>query len=121
MTVNSFLLIMNRVTLILTEYQHSTMDEIINKLNTYFHHFLGLLPRLVMAVLILVIGILISNFIATTFRKRIKVKSEDPLMSKFLAKTVKLVLIIISFMLALNIAGLGNLQVQLWLQRELLR
>lgn len=61
------------------------MNEIINKLNTYFHNFLGLLPRLAMAVLILVIGILISNFVANTFRKKIKLKSEDPLMSKFLA------------------------------------
>lgn len=85
------------------------MDEIINKLNTYFHNFLGLLPRLAIAILILVIGILISNFLATTFRKKIRARSDDPLMSKFLAKTIKLVLIIIVFMLALNIAGLGNI------------
>lgn len=85
------------------------MDEIINKLNTYFHNFLGLLPRLAVAVLILVSGILLSNFLANVFRKKIRARSDDPLMSKFLTKTIKLILIIIVFMLALNIAGLGNI------------
>lgn len=85
------------------------MKEVLNSLNNYWIRFLEVLPRVAIAIFILVVGILIANWITKFLRKRIREKTEDPLLSGFLSKAIKLVLIIVAFMFALNIAGLTNI------------
>ncbi len=85
------------------------MNDILNKLNAYYHTFLRILPRLALAILILVVGILLANWISGLITKRIKRKSHDPLMSGFLGKAINLVLIIAICMLTLNVAGLSGI------------
>lgn len=85
------------------------MDEILNRLDVYYHNFLKSLPRIVLAILIVVIGILVAGWITSLFQKKIRQKSKDPLMSIFLAKSIKLILIIAIIMLALNTAGLSSI------------
>ena len=85
------------------------MNEILNRLNIYYHTFLKMLPRIGLAVLILVIGILVANWVTSVIKGRIKQKSHDPLMSNFLAKAIKLVFFIVIGLLTLNIAGLSGI------------
>lgn len=85
------------------------MNEIGQKLDDYYVQFLEALPRFALAILIFVVGILIANWITSIFRKKLQYKSHDQLMSSFLAKAIKLVLIIAIFLLALNAAGLKNI------------
>lgn len=85
------------------------MDEILKRLDTYYHSFLKSVPRIGLAVLIVVVGILLANWLASLFQKKIKRESYDPLMSNFLAKAIKLIFIICIFLLALNIAGLSSI------------
>jgi small conductance mechanosensitive channel len=85
------------------------MDEILKKMNVYYLEFLNTIPRIGLAILIFVIGIFIVNWLTSLFQKRVKKKSHDPLMSVFLAKAVKLVLIIAVFLFTLQIAGLSGI------------
>ena len=85
------------------------MNEIVARLSAYWIHFLRILPRVGLAILILVAGILISNWLTNLIRKRIKKQSHDPLMSGFLSKAIKMCFIIVICLLALNVAGLSGI------------
>ncbi len=85
------------------------MNEILNKLEVYYHSFLASLPRVLLAIAIVVIGIIVAGWLTSLFQKQIRKKSHDQLMSNFLAKAIKLVLIVAIIMLALNTAGLSGI------------
>jgi small-conductance mechanosensitive channel len=85
------------------------MDEIIKKLEVYYVAILNAVPRIGLGILILVIGFFIVSWITSVFQKRIRRKSHDPLMSNFLAKAIKIVLIICLCLFALQAAGLSGI------------
>ncbi len=85
------------------------MNEILKRLETYYHSFLKSVPRIGLAILIVVIGIIVATWLTSIFQKQIKRRSYDPLMSNFLAKAIKLIIIILIILLALNIAGLSGI------------
>ncbi|MEO5889639.1 MAG: mechanosensitive ion channel family protein [Ferruginibacter sp.] len=85
------------------------MNEILNRLEVYYVAFLKAVPRLSLAILILVAGNFIVSWLTAVFQKRIKKKSQDPLMSTFLAKAVKLILLICLCLFALQAAGLSGI------------
>ena len=85
------------------------MNDILKKLEAYYHGFLKSVPQIALAILIIFIGVLIANWLTSLFQRRIRQKSHDPLMSNFLAKAIKLILIICIILLALNTAGLNNI------------
>jgi len=85
------------------------MDEILKRLEVYYEAFLKSVPRIGIAILILVLGIFIVNWLTSLFQKRVRRKSYDPLMSAFLAKAVKVVLIICVFLFTLHVAGLSGI------------
>lgn len=81
-------------------------ETITDAIQNYWNSFLAVLPRIVLGILIIVVGILIANFITNLYRTRFLKKAEDPLMARFLAQAIKIVLVIIATLLALQIAGL---------------
>jgi len=85
------------------------MNEILKRLEVYYEAFLKSVPRIGLAILILVLGIFIVSWLTSLFQKRVKRKSYDPLMSAFLAKAVKVVLIICLFLFTLQVAGLSGI------------
>ncbi len=85
------------------------MDKILARLEAYYNAFLKAIPRIGLAILILIIGIIVAGWLTSIIRKRMRDKSEDPLMTGFLAKAIKLILFIAIFLLALNVAGLSNI------------
>jgi len=85
------------------------MDEILKRLEVYYEAFLKSVPLIGIAILILVLGIFIVNWLTSLFQKRVRRKSYDPLMSAFLAKAVKVVLIICVFLFTLQVAGLSGI------------
>jgi small-conductance mechanosensitive channel len=85
------------------------MDKIVTRLYVYYNAFLKAIPRIALAILILVIGILVAGWLTTLIRQRLKKRAHDTLMSGFLAKAIKLVLLIAIFLLALNVAGLSGI------------
>lgn len=81
------------------------MNEITERLNAYYHAFLKALPRISVAILILVVGIIVLNWLTRIIKRKIAASSHDPLMSGFLANAIKLALFVVLFLLALHIAG----------------
>ncbi len=85
------------------------MNDILEKLNHYYHALLKMLPRIGLALVVLILGILIASWITSIIRKKIRSSSKDPLMSGFLGKAIKLILFIVIFLLTLNVAGLSGI------------
>src|SRR5881396_937700 len=85
------------------------MEEIIIKLREYYKAFLDSIPRIGLAILIIIIGVIVAGWLTNIFKKRVTKHSQDALMGDFLAKAVKLVLIICILLLALHAAGLSGI------------
>lgn len=85
------------------------MNEIITRLQAYYQTFLKVLPRFAFALLILILGILIANWLTRLIAGRLHARSEDNLMSGFLAQAIKVVLIVLVFLLTLHAAGLSGI------------
>ena len=87
----------------------SPAETIQESLERYYEEFLKILPRIALAILVVILGILLAQLITNFYKRRFQQKSEDPLMSRFLAQAVKIILIIIAIMLALQVAGLDGI------------
>lgn len=89
--------------------QESPTEKIITSAENYYDKFLDILPRIALGVLIIVLGILFAQLITNIYKKRILHKAEDPLMARFLAQAIKIVLSLIAIMIALQVAGLSGI------------
>lgn len=67
------------------------------------------LPGIGLGLLIIILGVLIGTWLGCFFRRRISSRTSDPLMSKFLGKAIRFLIIIISIMIGLRAAGLGGI------------
>ncbi len=87
----------------------SRPEDLSEALQGYFKDFIAILPGIGLGILIIVIGVLLASWIGNFTRERISARTKDPLMSRFLGKAIKSILIIVAIMLALNAAGLGTI------------
>ena len=87
----------------------SPTETIQNSLENYYREFLKVLPRVALGLLIIILGVLLAQLLTNFYKRRFQQQSEDPLMSRFLAQAVKIILIIIAIMLALRVAGLDGI------------
>ncbi|MCB0765023.1 MAG: mechanosensitive ion channel, partial [Flavobacteriales bacterium] len=93
------------------------MNETITKVGTAiseaFHRSWSALvekvPGILLAILIIAAGLLITRHITDLTRKVVSRRTQDPLMTSFLARTIKLVLSGIVIMIALRSAGLQGI------------
>lgn len=85
----------------------STTEIIEQSLNLYYYRFLQILPRIALAILVIILGVLLAQLLTNFYKRRFQQKSEDPLMAKFLAQAIKIILII-AIMIALQVAGLDG-------------
>ena len=67
----------------------TTINKLKESLITQWNQLLEQVPNIIIAILIVVIGFLVANFITRLFRKAVSAKTNDPLMTNFLTKTVK--------------------------------
>ncbi|MGG8494963.1 mechanosensitive ion channel family protein [Tenacibaculum sp. TC6] len=86
-----------------------TLQKLKESLQTHWNELIEQTPRILVAILIVAIGFLLSDFIARFFRKTISARTQDPLMTNFLTKSIKLGLVVIVIMFALKMAGLGGI------------
>lgn len=87
----------------------SPTQTIQNSLESYYNEFLKILPRIALAIFVIILGVLLAQVLTNFYKRRFQQKSEDPLMAKFLAQAIKIVLIIIAIMIALRVAGLDGI------------
>ncbi len=85
------------------------MNEISIRLEEYYNTFLLSVPKIALAIFIVIVGIIASGWITDFFGRKIQQRSHDQLMSKFLSKALRAILIVVILLLALNIAGLSSI------------
>ncbi len=83
--------------------------NLVDILQGYWQRFLVVLPRLAIAILVIVIGILIAGWITRLLRRRLKFRMDDPLMGRFLVNLLKAALIILVLMIGLQVAGMSGI------------
>nr|WP_260393620.1 mechanosensitive ion channel family protein [Ornithobacterium rhinotracheale] len=91
-----------------TDETEKSIDFVKGSVQEHYHNFLSNLPSIFVGVLIVILGYLLAKIITSFYQKRFLKKANDPLMAKFLSRTVQLVLFLISAMLALEVAGLKS-------------
>lgn len=94
----------------ISSYQNNTSEitTIKESLIDYWNEFIQSIPNILLAIIIVVIGFLLSRFISRLFKKAISLRASDPLMINFLTKAVKFCIVLLVIMFALKIAGLGG-------------
>ncbi len=83
--------------------------KIVQAFKESWNGFIKQVPDILLAILIVAIGIFIADKISKLSRKLIINKTEDPLMTNFLGKAIKLILIVLVLMFALRVAGLQGI------------
>ena len=87
------------------------MEEQTRDLNVilieYWNSFLEILPKLGLALVVLLIGFFVARWLAKVIRQRLLSRAQDPLMAEFLGKVAKGALYVLVFLLALKVAGFG--------------
>ncbi|WP_400073498.1 mechanosensitive ion channel family protein [Zobellia russellii] len=73
----------------------------------FYNNFIERLPGIGVGVLIIILGLLIGSWIGGFVKRRLAIRTDDPLMSKFLGQAIKYILVIVAIMLALEASGLG--------------
>lgn len=86
----------------------NTSDKLAQVIVGYYANLIEVLPKIALSILVIIIGVLIAKSITNFYKKKILKKAEDPLMARFLAQAIKIVLIVIAILLALQIAGLNE-------------
>ncbi|WP_124980440.1 mechanosensitive ion channel family protein [Nonlabens xiamenensis] len=84
-------------------------DEITEATTSFYEEFVEFLPRLGLGLAIIILGVLLAGLIGRFATARVSRRTQDPLMSRFLGKAIRFVLIVVFIMLALRAAGLGDI------------
>ena len=74
-----------------------------------YKNFIAQLPNILLGILVITLGIFLSGKLTQLFRKTIRNKTDDPIMTNFLSKSIKLILIILVILAGLRIAGLDGI------------
>lgn len=75
----------------------------------FYEDLIAQAPGIAMGIFIISLGIIIGSYVGTFATNRISSRTRDPLMSRFLGKTIRFIFIVIAIMLGLRAAGLGGI------------
>lgn len=75
----------------------------------FYQNFIDQLPKIGLGLLVIILGVLIGIWLGRFFTRRISARTSDPLMSRFLGKAIRFMIIITAIMLGLKAAGLGGI------------
>ena len=84
-------------------------ESVSQSFSNFSENFLDQLPGIAIGIGIIVLGVLVGAVIGNFVRKRLSKRTNDPLMSSFLGKTIRIVFILVSIMIGLKAAGLGGI------------
>lgn len=75
-------------------------------LNTYWQQFLYISPKLLIALVVLILAIFVANRLSSILGGKLRAKSHDPLMADFLTRFSRWALILAGLVLAMEVVGL---------------
>lgn len=89
------------------------LDDLAKNIQTYYHSFVALLPKLGLAIIVFTVLLLAARFIRNFSQNRLNSKMDDGLLARFIANFIGMVIILFALLLALRIVGLGGIAVGL--------
>ena len=84
-------------------------ERLIPVLEKYLEDFWLFLPKIVFAIIVLLIAIYIGRRVKRIAQKRMSKRTEDPLLAKFIAKVFQWGIILVGLALAMHFVGLGGI------------
>ncbi|SNC61655.1 Small-conductance mechanosensitive channel [Hymenobacter gelipurpurascens] len=85
------------------------VQDLSRVLLAYWQQFLVILPKLLVALVLLVAAVFLANRLSAFLGGRLRNRSADPLLGDFLASIGKWVMILVGLLLALNILGFSGI------------
>lgn len=82
-------------------------------IQNYYDDLVEVLPKLGLALIIVITLIILSNYIQNFSQKRLNKRLDDALLARFIARLIGTTVIAVALLLALNIIGLGGVAVGL--------
>ncbi|MBS1517652.1 MAG: mechanosensitive ion channel family protein [Bacteroidetes bacterium] len=83
-------------------------NEFLIIMEDYWHDILKFLPRVSLAVIVLIVFLILKNKTAKLFHKKVIKYSSDVFLADIISKIAKWVFLLIGFIIALNILGLAG-------------
>lgn len=77
----------------------------------YYASFVDLLPKLALAIVVFLLLLAVARFVRGFSQKRLQRRMDDPLLVRFIANLMGMVVVIMALLLALNIVGLSGVAV----------
>lgn len=74
-----------------------------------WHAFLEHVPGILLGLIVLILAFTISRWLASTFQRRFMKRMDDPLLSGFITKILRFVLVLLGILLAFHIMGLTGI------------
>lgn len=84
-------------------------EDLLIQLQSYYDGIITLLPKLALATITFAVLFFIANRSRTIVHNRLTKKMDDPLLARFLARMVKVTIVVLSLMLVFKIVGLGDI------------
>lgn len=91
------------------ETQNRQATSISESFTEFYFDFIEQIPGIGLGILIIILGVLIGSYIGGFAKSRLNYRTQDPLMSKFLGKVIKVAFIIVAIMIGLRAAGLDGI------------
>jgi small-conductance mechanosensitive channel len=92
----------------MNENAQTFWKELQQSLNNYWQGFIHILPRLALAVLLLIVVLFLASRLSRVLGNRLSGKAHDPLFSNFVSKLIKFAVIIVGIILTLQVLGLSG-------------
>ncbi|BAO56314.1 mechanosensitive ion channel family protein [Nonlabens marinus] len=84
-------------------------NQLTETLSHYYEELIETLPRLGLGLIIIILGFLIAGMISRFATRRARARTNDPLMSRFLGRSIRFLLIVAVIVLGLRVAGFGDI------------
>lgn len=87
----------------------SRSQNLTQSFSDFFERFVHQIPDIAIGIGIIMLGVLLGTVLGRFVRKRLIKRTQDPLMSRFLGKSIRITFIVISIMIGLRAAGLEGI------------
>ncbi len=85
------------------------IEKIETSIIELWNSFLFHVPQIILGLFILVLAFMISRWLSNLFKNRISRRMEDPLLSTFLSRVLRIILVVLGILLAFNVMGLTGI------------
>ncbi len=89
------------------------LQDLWHNITTYYDSFVALLPKLGLALLVVIVLLFVANTLQRFSQNRLVRRMDDPLLARFIGRLAGTTVVIVALLLALRIVGLGGIAVGL--------